>query len=296
MVYHGATLLETRTFFEWAIITEVRKMSQKLSDTILEFTGSDARTVLQGQTTRNFVAAETGSVLEGAFCDLKGRVIADFCAAIVRDDHILLRTDTEVANYLQSHLQKYLMFSKTRMTASKLSVWACRETADSDSNSVSESKVTVIRNGEFTEVWCQEDPRPNEAINANNYHANRLTHGEARVRSATIGKYLPQDLNFDLNGLIDFDKGCYTGQEIIARLHYRGQPKRRLRLLNLASQNDVVAGDKILNVEGKSIGTVVECVAHGDECLCLCETVIDIDTHKASIQDHAATPSALQRF
>jgi folate-binding protein YgfZ len=214
----------------------------------------------------------------------------------VRDDHILLRTDTEVANHLQSHLQKYLMFSKTRMTVSKLSVWACREATDSDSNSVSESKVTVIRNGGFSEVWCHEDARPHEVIDANIYRANRLTHGEARLLSTTIGKYLPQDLNFDINGLIDFDKGCYTGQEIIARLHYRGQPKRRLCLLTLAAQSDVVAGDKVLNVEGKSMGTVVECLIQGDECLCLCETVIDIDSHEASIQDHPATPSTLQRF
>ena len=57
MVYHGATLLETNELFEGAAITKVRKMSQKLSDTILEFNGSDARTVLQGQTTRNFVDA-----------------------------------------------------------------------------------------------------------------------------------------------------------------------------------------------------------------------------------------------
>ena len=65
---------------------KARKMSQKLSDTILKFQGDDARAVLQGQTTRNFTETTTGSVLEGAFCDLKGRVIADFCAVIPRDD------------------------------------------------------------------------------------------------------------------------------------------------------------------------------------------------------------------
>ena len=50
----------------------------------------------------------------------------------------------------------------------------------------------------------------------------------ARVELDTIGAYLPQDLNYDLNGTVSFTKGCYTGQEIVARLHYRGTPKRRL--------------------------------------------------------------------
>ena len=49
----------------------------------------------------------------------------------------------------------------------------------------------------------------------------------ARVELDTIGAYLPQDLNYDLNGTVSFTKGCYTGQEIVARLHYRGTPKRR---------------------------------------------------------------------
>ena len=44
-------------------------------------------------------------------------------------------------------------------------------------------------------------------------------------------EHTPQALNYDLSGIIDFSKGCYTGQEIIARMHYRGSAKKRLSLL-----------------------------------------------------------------
>lgn len=296
MVYHSATLLETSALFERSIITEVRKMSQKLSDTILEFKGDDARTVLQGQTTRNFVEAASGSVVEGAFCDLKGRVIADFCAVIVRDDYILMRTKTEIAAHLTSHLKKYLMFSKTTLSASNMSVWACKTGALDEENSASGKAVRVKRPGNFTEVWAQDDFVPNDVAPADSYNTHRLLHGDARIVGTTIGKYLPQDLNYDLNGRIDFDKGCYTGQEIIARLHYRGEPKRRLRLLSLPIQSTIPAGEKVVNSEGKSVGSVIEAAVSEGVTLCLCEAVLDIENQAPSILGQAAAVSALQLF
>ena len=296
MVYHGATLLETNELFERAVITKVRKMSQKLSDTILEFNGSDARTVLQGQTTRNFGDAARGSVLEGAFCDLKGRVIADFCAVVVSDERILLRTNGEVATNLSSHLQKYLMFSKTKLSTSNMSVWACELDAPNEAVAVTDDAVIVQRSANLTEVWTQENSVPTNPLSPDVYRIRRLEQGDARLTAEIIGKYLPQDLNYDINGRVDFNKGCYTGQEIIARLHFRGEPKRRLRLLSLASHEDITPGEKVLNTEGKSIGSVIEAVASDDCTLCLCEVVIDVDNQAPHILGQTAVASDRQQF
>lgn len=271
-------------------------MSQKLSDTILEFNGSDARTVLQGQTTRNFVDAAVGSVLEGAFCDLKGRIIADFCAVIVRDNRILMRTDTEVAAGLTSHLQKYLMFSKTTLRSSSMSVWACESSSLTDSDIISESTITVKQRGNIAEIWAKESSVPENLITPQAYSIHRIVNGDARLVDATIGKYLPQDLNYDLNGRVDFDKGCYTGQEIIARLHYRGEPKRRLHLLSVPTHVGIAAGEKVLNAQGKPIGSVVEAVVSGDVSLCLCEATLDIKSQAPYILGEAAVSSHLQQF
>ena len=54
---------------------------------------------------------------------------------------------------------------------------------------------------------------------------------------------------------MSFTKGCYTGQEIVARLHYRGTPKRRLHRAETATA--VVAGDTLVNAEGKTVGSIV---------------------------------------
>ena len=271
-------------------------MSQKLSDTILEFNGSDARTVLQGQTTRNFADAAEGSVVEGAFCDLKGRVIADFCAVVASDDRILLRTNGEVATNLSSHLQKYLMFSKTKLSISNMSVWACDSDAPSETVVVTEDAVTVQRSDTLAEVWTRDNSVPANALNTDAYRIRRLEQGDARLTAEIIGKYLPQDLNYDINGRVDFNKGCYTGQEIIARLHFRGEPKRRLRLLSLSSYEDIATGEKVLNAKGKSIGSVIEAVASDDCTLCLCEVVIDVDDQTPHILNQAAVASDRQQF
>ena len=271
-------------------------MSQKLSDIVMIFSGNDARDVLQGQTTRNFKNAATGSALDGAFCDLKGRVIADFCAVITRDDQILMRTNHDLAHYLQGHLKKYLMFSKTELLLTDWSVYACKADSTVAANQSMDEQVVVSRDPNFIELWLEAGEPPEGTVNAAAYGADRLIRGEARLSSELIGKYLPQDLNYDLNGRIDFDKGCYTGQEIIARLHYRGEPKRRLRLFSLPPTVTPQAGDKIVNDADKPVGSVVECVSHGDEWLCLCESVLDIELQTLRIRGEIAHPSPLQRF
>ena len=168
---------------------------------------------------------------------------------------IFLRTDSEVAVALTDHLKKYLMFSKTQITTSELSVWACK-TSDTAGQTITESLIT-LGDGGFTEVWSQSEPTMAEVADVNSFHANRLQWGEARLFKPTIGKYLPQDLNYDVKGRVDFDKGCYTGQEIIARLHYRGEPKRRLRLLSVSEGIQPALGEKVVNSDGRTLAALL---------------------------------------
>ena len=70
-----------------------------------------------------------------------------------------------------------------------------------------------------------------------------LAAGIVHVTPAQSESYTPQLLNYDISGLIDFNKGCYTGQEVVARMFYRGKAKKRLFLL--ASDTEIQAGDTI---------------------------------------------------
>ena len=284
IVRHGGTITERRQPFDNDVTYGAKIVSQNLSDCILSFDGADVRDVLHGQTTRNFKALDLHHPIDGVFCDLKGRVITDFTAVLTSDTTVLMRVSEGVAELLQEHLAKYLMFSKTKMTTLDWHCWGC-----SDSSDRATSGIRVPRaNGHF-EIWSSPSNPPAHAMPANEWVLFRIKRGLARINEHSVGKYLPQDLNYDLNGFVDFDKGCYTGQEIIARLHYRGQPKRRLSLLTVRSSTQPANDERIVNRStGKSIGSVVEVVQNEDVYLCLCEVVTDVATLDVELSGNLA--------
>ena len=284
IVRHGGTITERRQPFDSGVTYGAKIVSQNLSDHIFSFDGADVRDVLHGQTTRNFKTLELNQPIDGAFCDLKGRVITDFTAVLTSETTVLMRVSEGVAALLQEHLAKYLMFSKTKMTTLDWHCWGC-----SDSSEGATSGIRVPRQDGHSEVWSSPSNPPMHAIPANDWLLFRINHGLARIHEHTVGKYLPQDLNYDLNGFVDFDKGCYTGQEIIARLHYRGQPKRRLSLLAVTSSTQPANDERVVDRStGKSIGSVVEVVRWEDTYLCLCEVVTDVATLDVKVGGNSA--------
>ena len=287
IIRHGGTITETRQPFDSDVTYGAKIVSQNLSDHIFSFDGADVRDVLHGQTTRNFKALDLHHPIDGAFCDLKGRVITDFTAVLTSETTVLMRVSKGVAALLQEHLAKYLMFSKTKMTTLDWHCWGC-----SDSSESATSGIRVPRPDGHSEVWSSPSNPPAHAMPANKWLLFRIKRGLARIHEHSVGKYLPQDLNYDLNGFVDFDKGCYTGQEIIARLHYRGQPKRRLSLLTVRSSTQPASDERIINnATGKSIGSVVEVVENEDAFLCLCEVVTDVATLDIELGGNSATPT-----
>jgi folate-binding protein YgfZ len=274
VIRHGGTITETRQPFDSDVTYGAKIVSQNLSDHIFSFDGADVRDVLHGQTTRNFKALDLHRPIDGAFCDLKGRVITDFTAVLTSETTVLMRVSKGVAALLQEHLAKYLMFSKTKMTTLDWHCWGC-----SDSSENATLGIRVPRPDGHSEVWSSPSNPPAHAMPATKWLLFRIKRGLARIHEHSVCKYLPQDLNYDLNGFVDFDKGCYTGQEIIARLHYRGQPKRRLSLLTVRSSTQPASDERIIDsATGKSIGSVVEVVENEDAFLCLCEVVTDVAT------------------
>ena len=77
------------------------------------------------------------------------------------------------------------------------------------------------------------------------------------IEFKTQEQFVPQMLNLDVLGAINFKKGCYTGQEIVARTHYLGTVKRRTYLVELATSIAPEAGDKVLDAAKNEVGQIV---------------------------------------
>jgi len=263
-----------------------------VSDAVLEFSGLDVRSVLQGQTTKNFQTLPLNKAIDGAFCDLKGRIIADFTAVMTSDERALLRTDAGVAPALQTHLGKYLMFSKTTLTLLTWNCWGC---SHSSPPIASDDLIVVPRSPSLYEVWCDNTGAPDHVITQDAWRYQRFLRGEARICEATMHQFLPQDLNYDLQGIIDFDKGCYTGQEIIARLHYRGSPKRRLSIISIPGSITPSVNDKVVDADtSKTVGSIVEVTQTEAGWLCLSEVVVDARERSLQVNDLSVEIQALQ--
>ena len=277
------------------------------SDGLLALTGPGAGQFLQGQTTADFSRITPMAVIPGAFCDLKGRVIADFLALTVDPERILLRTDRSLIPVLMAHTQKYLMFAKAELSPLDWVVtgaWGdplanlsgdhdesantvCAHALDNHNDNDNDSGLVVYRSPQMAgrgmaEIWSAKplrvptDVDPSVTTEEASWRSLRIMAGEARVTAATSGKYLPQDLNYDLKDWVSFDKGCYMGQEIIARLHWRGTPKRRLYTASAATTLCPDPGTPLtLQGSDTTLGSVVNACTWQARLLLAIETTED---------------------
>lgn len=216
--------------------------------------GSDTLTFLQGQGTQDYHRlAETGPG-PGAFCNAKGRVVSNVWNVPLATDpaHIMLVMHVTSAAGLQRHLAKYIPFFRgSRMVDNHLHYHGLGisgiDSREMLTDWLGEPDRGVWRhNGHFAfllpdgraQLWLSVDAKDYENwlehVERHTVEPNEhwqwldIEAGYAWVLGEQQENFLPQMLNLDLIGGISFKKGCYTGQEVVARLHYKGKAKRRL--------------------------------------------------------------------
>jgi folate-binding protein YgfZ len=101
--------------------------------------------------------------------------------------------------------------------------------------------------------------------------------GEPQVYAATSEEFVSQMLNLDLIEGISFEKGCYTGQEVIARAHFRGRMKRRMQRFISEGGATLAAGDTARLADGRAL-IVVQAAQHADgRCEFLAVTTLTVE-------------------
>jgi folate-binding protein YgfZ len=118
-------------------------------------------------------------------------------------------------------------------------------------------KYAVFFKTEITDISDQD-----LAVDAKLNGLDRLRAGMADITAETTDQFIPQMLNLDVLDFISFKKGCYTGQEVVARAHYLGAVKRRMYLIALSTDSVPGSGQTLSNSEGKQLGTIVNAEAN----------------------------------
>ncbi len=210
----------------------------------IQIIGADAKSYLQGQVTCNVVSLEPQQMSFGAHCDAKGKVWAVFRIFHHNGGYAMFQPLSAIEAEL-GELKKYAIFSKAEITQSQdiaLGLFGEQAQAWIDTQTTTEGDVREIEGGSAVKIDDQRwllllDTNKAEAlvasIEAERVHEALWTRFEIEhafpiLTSAEQSEHIPQAVNVQaLNG-ISFNKGCYTGQETVARAKYRGINKRAM--------------------------------------------------------------------
>ena len=215
----------------------------------LKIAGAEAIKFLQGYTTCDLAQLEENGTAMGAICNLQGRMMTSFQVLKTGND-LILRMQRPLVKSTLDFLEKYIVFSKAELHDIS-EHYACYGCLDQPGNTI-ETGFT-IRLSNRTEIWSTM--RLDADADAGPWQDAELSAGIAWVTQSTQDEHLPQMFNYHNQGGIDFEKGCYLGQEIIARAHYRGDLKRRLH--RLVSEKERPVGTNL------DIGTIVATAPSG---------------------------------
>lgn len=245
---------------------------------LLQVAGRDANTFLQGQLTCDLRRLEQHEVLFGAHCNAKGRMISSAVLAGMDDATIGLRVRANIAEPALAALKKYIVFSKATIAATDLvaiallgDIAAAHPLGDLPrrGHSISRDGLTLLHHPSgLLEIWAapqratalwQQLLPLTAAADTDDLNRHWVEHGIAEVQAATAEEFIPQMLNYHLIDGVSFKKGCYTGQEIVARMQYRGQLKKHVyRIAGTVSDGPAVGEELVsINEPEKAVATVV---------------------------------------
>lgn len=194
---------------------------------VIAVEGPDSESFLQGQLTQDMALMRAGQWLRAAHCTPKGRVLTIF-EGVYWQDAFYLWTPTVVIDEALQRLQKYVLRAKVnlRRVNEVAALWLWGEGIEvEEALPVSAHCRALLGSPQSLEAYRMKFP----ALSAEALQSNALMDGRVFVYPETQAAFTPQMLNLDETGGISFKKGCYTGQEIVARTHYLGRVKRRMR-------------------------------------------------------------------
>ncbi|MGI9279567.1 MAG: YgfZ/GcvT domain-containing protein [Endozoicomonas sp.] len=252
----------------------------------LNISGPDTLKFLQGQLTCNLDTLNTDQFSGGAACTPKGRMFTSFTLLNAGDDQFMMAMHQGLVETTGTTLGKYAVFYKTDLIPDQkyigigLSGKAVEEKIDNLFNDVPDGNSALNINqqgwllnvsGAVTrfELWMTLEhletlwDRLTEQFNpTGQQHWQMLDclSVEPSLSPETTDKYIPQHLNLPSLKSVSFRKGCYTGQEIVARMQNLGQLKSRCYRLSSDQQLTLEPDTRLFNSAGKGIGEVIESI------------------------------------
>jgi len=249
--------------------------------------GDDRVQFLQGQLTQDINLISQNKALYAGFCNSKGRMLA-FMLCYLNHESIHIQIDSSIQEFILQKLKMYILRSKVSLklanetflcigfVGSKALLTKNIQPPKNYLDIIHSDDIMIIRLGKDDRYQLMgETSKVNEFMKLNfseylsmsfdDWNNLNILDGIPDIYPMTQEAFIPQSLNMDLIEGINFKKGCYTGQEIVARTHYLGKVKRRMYRAFLKSRADLIPGDLILNNKGEEIGQLVRAANENNE-------------------------------
>ncbi len=225
----------------------------------LRFSGGDAEAFLQGQLTCDVAEIGARSGGYGAYCSPRGRMLANFL--LWRDDHgFVMVLSRDLLASVHKQISRFVLRSRVKIddtSDSTVLVGAVGVPAErlpgSPSLRLKDGRLLLA----LPAATASEALRGLPIADAASWRWLDIRYGLPLVSAVTRDQFVPQMANLELIGGVSFEKGCYTGQEIVARAQHLGKVKRRMFLANAsvrAKAGDALYSDDLV---GQTCGTVV---------------------------------------
>jgi folate-binding protein YgfZ len=250
---------------------------------LIRFSGVEAQTFLHNQLSCDVAALAPGKSTYGSYCTPKGRVLATFLLWRSGED-FFMQLPSPLREPIQKQLSKYILRSKVKATDAS-SAWTLFGVAGKDAaalvqraigqmpkvmHEVAQIPEEMVINlpGDRYEIAVAREKAPTvlmslasgaEKADPDYWDWLDIRAGVPVVLPATQEAFVPQMVNLDLIGGVSLTKGCYPGQEIVSRMHYRGTLKQRMYLANIAGSGRPQPGEKLYSSDfgEQACGTIV---------------------------------------
>jgi folate-binding protein YgfZ len=261
---------------------------------VLRITGADAQRFLQGQVSCDVTQLSPGRCLLGGYHNPQGRAIALLRLILVAPEEVLAVLPRELAAVVARRLAKYILRAKVKLddVSGRFKVYGRFAEDDSQPPAAAPDSM-LVRVADAPARWLQISPAAGQNApgdgDRQQWRALDIAGGEPQIYAATSEEFIAQMLNLDALGAIAFDKGCYTGQEVIARAHYRGRVKRRMQRFVTHAAPELSPGSTGRLLDGRSF-KVVDAVKHADGT-CEFLAVTALGARDEAQQDSATPPT-----
>jgi tRNA-modifying protein YgfZ len=197
---------------------------------VIRAAGPEAASFLQNQLTQDVLGLDAHRAALAGWCSAKGRLMASFIVWRPAPDEVLLACSADVLPAVLKRLSMFVLRAKCKLTdasaelplhgvagtAASAPAWRCVEGVIGLPSARGVARALIA--GAAPAL---------PALDANAWSWLEVASGVPRIVAATVEQFVPQMVNFEVVGGVNFQKGCYPGQEVVARSQYRGTVKRR---------------------------------------------------------------------